>query len=200
MISSTHSLPALKLLCSSSIKPSVTLPILATRIPAYIFSNHAYYTITFRPFFFTHVQWNTHIEGLQSSGTTPLSKAMLHSFQIQSTTLSSPSFIISPVTSTLSASFLFLSFPHSYLNPHSPNQLSSEVVASPGPISATHVDWNLFLGVYIIGILKILLPNPSHFKFFQCLPPISVLYFAAILQFSTIRLMYLLPEQLPFTS
>ena len=101
--------------------------------------------------------------------------------RIQSISLSPPPFIKSPVTSSLPAAFPFLSFhfPHSYLNLNSPNWLSSEVVSSPNPIKATHVDCNLFLDIYIIQVHKILILNTSNFNLFQRQPSISILYSAA---------------------
>ena len=58
---------------------------------------------------------------LLSSGTKPLSNAILHSLQIQSTTLSPPPFIISPVTPCLQlhnsySSKAYLSHPLSFVH------------------------------------------------------------------------------------
>ena len=82
---------------------------------------------------------------------------------------------------SLPSAFPFLSVLKSYLSLSSSNRLSSEVVASPNPIKATHLDCNPFLGICLIKILKVsLLPNPSHFNLFQCQLPISILYSTAI--------------------
>ena len=111
---------------------------------------------------------------LQSSVTTPFSKDTLHSLHIQSTTMSHPPFIISPVISSLPAVFA-----HSHLNLSSSNWLCSEAVTSPNPIKTIHVDCNLFMNIYIIQIFKILLPDLSHFVLPLYQPPISILYSAA---------------------
>ena len=58
----------------------------------------------------------------------------------------------------------------------SPNQLSSKLVVFLNPIKVTHVNCNLSLGIYILKILKILLPNPLYFNLFYCQPPISIFY------------------------
>ena len=74
---------------------------------------------------------------LQSSGTTTFSKNILCSLQFQSTTLN------------LTCSFLIFKLPYSYLNLSSPQKL----------IKSTHANYNMFLSIYIIKILKILILN-----------------------------------------
>ena len=114
-----------------SLKHSFTVSISSV---AYPLSNSI--ITTFLPFSFNLVQWNTHSRPT-------LSKATLHSLQIQSTTLS-PAFYHLSCDLILTRSLSLLKFLHS------PNRLSSEVVASPKPIKATHVYCNLFLGIYIL--------------------------------------------------
>ena len=59
------------------------------------------------------------------------------------------------------------------------------------PWKVTHVDCNLFLGIYIIKILKILL-NPLHFIFSLAQTPISILYSAATLHLSSFQTVHLI--------
>ena len=89
--------------------------------------------------------------------------------------------------------------PHSYLNLISPNWLSFEVFASLNPIKVKHADCNLLMGIYIIQEFKILLPNSSHFNLSQCQSPICILYFAATIYLSSIRITHLLPKQFPIS-
>ena len=96
-------------------------------------------------------------------------------------------------------SLSILKLPHSYLNLRSPDRLSSEVVAFSNLIKATHVNCNLFLGIFIIKVLKILLPSPSHFNLSQCQPPISLLYSVATLGLSSINLTHLLQKRFPIS-
>ena len=108
-IGSTHPFSDLKPRYSSSIKSPVTLRTLSTNIPVYIFLANGSITLTFTPLPFTLVQRNNHSRSpvFKKQETTPLSKAIFHSLQILSTTMSPPPSIISPVTSFLPAAFLF---------------------------------------------------------------------------------------------
>ena len=101
-----------------------------------------------------------------------------------------------PVTSTfyhISCDFILtwalsiLKLPHSYHNLSFLSWVSSTEIASLNPIKATHVDCNLFLGIYIIKLLKILLPNPSHFNLPSAnlpFPSLILLYFSIFSPFT----------------
>ena len=71
---------------------------------------------------------------------------------------------------------------HSHLKLSSSNWLSSVVVTSTNPIKATHVDCNLLLSIYIIQVLKIFLPDLSHFVLPLYQPPISIILMFFLLQ------------------
>ena len=61
------------------------------------------------------------------------------------------------------------------------------------------MDCNLFLGTYIIKILKTILSNPPHFNLSLCQSPISILYCAAALHLSSIHFTHFLPKQFPIS-
>ena len=97
------------------------------------------------------------------------SKAILHSLQIQSTTMSPPPFIISPITS----SFPFLSFL---------DLTSTSALLRSSYLSEYHQS-------YTCGLQSALwYPSPFRFILFQCQPPISILYSTATLHLPFIPL------------
>ena len=106
---------------------------------------------------------------IQSFGTNPLSKAILHSLQIQSTTLSPPTFYHLSCDLILTCSLSILKLSHSYLNlilliGSHPKQLPLRTLSMP------HM-WNTIC-IYIIQYLYYTDPHntPSKSFAFQPLP------------------------------
>ena len=132
----------------------------------------------------------------QPSGPTPLSKAIIHSFQTLYTTNSPQLCIISPVYSSLN-SLSILEIFHSNFYSILTYSFFRKIIIHFRIFITINIDCKLLYSIHFIKIIKILIPSLSYIVFSYCQHPRSIFYSLAAFHPSTT---YPLPTRTDFHS